>query len=171
MPWEWTHCCWSLTDTESQWFLFSIIWHFWLVGGAAFSSTFFTSVVLLVGGAGWQVLRDGHGLFSLLGRFIGRGAVPGCGHTPAISSISLCRCPPPSSPNPPILPPGPHCLGPTHSFITEVCFGCCAVATFALNKLQSRRNRVFYLASGTFPGPPRSPCGAGILMGARETEM
>lgn len=49
--------------------------------------------------------------------------------------------------------------------------GCCAVATFALNKLQSRRNRVFYLASGTFPAPPRSPCGASILMGARETEM
>lgn len=38
--------------------------------------TFVPSVVLLLGGAGWQVFRDSHGLFCLLGRFIGRGTVP-----------------------------------------------------------------------------------------------
>ena len=52
---------------------------FWLAVGAfgeTFPRTFVRSVVLLVGGASWQVLWDGHGLLCFLGRFVGRGAVP-----------------------------------------------------------------------------------------------
>lgn len=128
--------------------------------------TFVPSVVLLVGGAGWQVLRDGHGLFCLLGCFIGRGAFPAWGDThqqaPIIHRVNPLTC--------------SH-SGEAKLGVRAVCVCVCLCVggglLYVLFTLYSSimRRVVFYLASGPFPGPPLSPCGASTLMGERDEDV
>lgn len=98
--------------------------------------TFVRSVVLLVGRTGWQVLGDGHGLLCFLRCFIARGAVPSCTNT-----------------------------NYSHNPSRRIKITSIAVrATYWIYHLHSTPQSVFYLASGPFPGPPLSPCGASTLM-------
>lgn len=105
--WEWTHRCWSLTDTDFHWFLSSIVWQFWLVEvhfPVPFSPLLF---------CWWAELAD-RSSGTAMGSSVSSDVSLAGGLSLTVDTHQQKR---PSVPGA-APPPSPH-LGPSHSFSTE----------------------------------------------------